>query len=121
MYTIEHLDQLASLENEGLSPSGTMDLWVRGEEVAVYEIEIPDVPQRKRIDMLHWLLEDQLLRPPEDLHFVLGAETSEKTALVYVVAKEVMNRWLMMVESKLVRPQRLAPCLLYTSPSPRDS
>ena len=112
MYTIEHLDQLASLENEGLSPSGTMDLWVRGEEVAVYEIEIPDVPQRKRIDMLPWLLEDQLLRPPEDLHFVLGAETSEKTALVYVVAKEVMNRWLMMVESKLVRPQRLAPDFL---------
>ena len=112
MYTIEHLDQLASRESEGSPLSGSMDLWVRGEEIAVYEVEMPDVPARKRIDMLPWLLEDQLLRPPEDLHFVLGAETSDKTALVYVVAKEVMNRWLMMAESKFVRPQRLAPDFL---------
>ena len=112
MQAVEHFDHLVSIENEELSNFSSMDLWVRGEEVAVYEVEMPDVPQRKRMDMLPWLLEDQLLRPPEDLHFVLGAETTDRKALVYVVAKDVMNRWLMMAESKSIRPQRLAPDFL---------
>ena len=112
MQTIGHLDQLASLENHSLMQPASMDLWIRSEEVSVYEIEMPDVPQRKRAGMLPWLLEDQLLREPEDLHFVLGAETADKKALVYVVGKDVMNRWLMMAESKLVRPLHFAPDFL---------
>ena len=106
---IDHFDQLAALENDQLSLNQTMDLWVRGEEVAVYEVEMPEVPERKWIDMIPWLLEDQLLRPAEELHFVIGPQVSNGKALVYVVTKECMNRWVMMSESKSIRAQSFAP------------
>ena len=112
MREIDHLDQLAALDSEADSGQRLMDFWVPGEEVSVYNVELPDVPPRKQIEMVPWILEDQLLRPVDELHFSIGAKVSEKRALVYVVAKESINRWLMMADSKSVSVQQFVPDFL---------
>lgn len=109
---IEHLDQLAALEVEESTDQLNIDFWVPSEDISVYEAELPNVPPKKQIEMLPWILEDQLLRPVDELHFSIGAKTSEKHAFVYVVAKEAMHRWLMMAESKSVIVEQLAPDFL---------
>lgn len=108
-HTIDHFDQLATIDNAVATDVSTMDVWVPGEHVSAYELEMPDVPERKWNEMIPWLLEDQLLRPIEELHFVMASVLPDRHALVFVVSRENMNRWLMMAESKSVNLRKIAP------------
>ena len=108
---VDHFDRLVAIPDDNSGANRAMGLWVRGEDVAVYELDMPDAPKRRWPEMVPWLLEDQLLRPAETLHFVVDA-VSENRALVYVVAKETMNQWLMMADAKSITPQKLAPDFL---------
>ena len=105
----EHFDDIVALPRQSTDAVEPMVVWVPGEQVSVYELEMPDVPKRRWADMLPWLLEDQLLRPAEDLHFVVGPEVGDNHILVYVVGKEQMNQWRLMAESKALSIQQAVP------------
>jgi len=96
----EHLNALSILPRRSDDAVEQMNVWVPGEHVSVYELEMPDVPRRRWPDMLPWLLEDQLLRPSEELHFVVGPDVTESRILVYVVDKAQVSQWQLLAESK---------------------
>ena len=52
------------------------------------------------------------------LHYEKDAAYSERIPKIEALLEEVKGRW--KVEYRLIEAHSLSPCLLYTSPSPRD-
>lgn len=106
---IHHLDR--HLVSEG-DDHRSVALWVPSERVTVHRIDAPTAPQRKWSELIPWILEDRLLQPVEDMHFVIGAVTTEddkKLIDVSVVSKQDMREWLRIAENASVTPSALVP------------
>jgi type II secretion system protein L len=104
---IHHLDR--HLVNEG-EEHRSMALWVPSERVTVHRIEAPSAPQRKWSELIPWILEDRLLQPVEDMHFVIGAviaEDDKKLVDITVVSKQDMREWLRIADNASVNPSAL--------------
>ncbi len=102
---IHHLDRHLVAEGGELK---SMALWVPSERVTVHRIDAPTAPQRKWSELIPWILEDRLLQPVEDMHFVIGAVTGDKKQVdVTVVSKQDMREWLRIAENASVTPTAL--------------
>jgi general secretion pathway protein L len=104
---IHHLDRQPVTE---ASESKSMALWVPSERVTVHRIDAPAAPQRKWPELIPWVLEDRLLQPVEDMHFVIGGAITagdKKQIDVTVVSKQDMREWLRIAENALVTPTAL--------------
>ena len=67
---IHHLDR--HLVNEG-EEHRSMALWVPSERVTCIALMHRLLRRRKWSELIPWILEDRLLQPVEDMHFVIGA------------------------------------------------
>ena len=106
---IHHLDRHLVNEGEELR---SMALWVPSERVTVHRIDVPTAPQRKWPELIPWILEDRLLQPLEDMHFVIGAVTAEddkKQVDVTVVSKQDLREWLRIAENASVAATAMVP------------
>ena len=104
---IHHLDR--HLVTEG-NESQSMALWVPSERVTVHRIDAPTAPQRKWSELIPWILEDRLLQPVEDMHFVIGAVITagdKKQIDVTAVSKQDMREWLRIAANAQVSPAAL--------------
>lgn len=108
---IDHLNQLAvrhASEDDVLEQIG---LWVPSERILVFRLELPKVSRRKQQEMLPWMLEDQLLSPPDSFEFLI-ADHGSTESLIYVVEKAVLGQWMLLAESASVAPNRMVPDFL---------
>ena len=106
---IHHLDR--HLVNEG-EEHRSMALWVPSERVTVHRIDAPTAPQRKWSELIPWILEDRLLQPVEDMHFVIGSvvtESDNRQVDITVVSKQDMREWLRIADNASVTPTALVP------------
>ena len=104
---IHHLDRQLVTEGE---EHRSMALWVPSERIAVHRIEAPSAPRRKWSELIPWILEDRLLQPVEDMHFVIGAIISaedKKWVDVTVVNRQDMQEWLRIADNVSVAPTAL--------------
>jgi len=116
---IHHLDR--HLVNEG-EEHRSMALWVPSERVTVHRIDAPTAPQRKWSELIPWILEDRLLQPVEDMHFVIGSVVTEgdnKQVDISVVSKQDMREWLRIADNASVIPTAMVPDYL-ALPSEED-
>jgi type II secretion system protein L len=106
---IHHLDR--HLVNEG-DEHRSMALWIPSERVTVHRIDAPTAPQRKWSELIPWILEDRLLQPVEDMHFVIGSVVTEgdnRQVDITVVSKQDMREWLRIADNASVTPTALVP------------
>lgn len=121
---IDHLNQLAARsasDNAALNAANetvkeSISLWVPSERVLVFRMALPKVSRRKQLEMLPWMLEDQLLSSPDNFEFfvvqnpVVGNEDSE--SLIYVVEKTALGQWMLLAEAASVAPEKMVPDFL---------
>ena len=83
MISVDHIYNLdRRITNEGAafdSVAGSnavpMQLWVPSERVGMHLIDVPAAPERKWPELIPWLLEDRLLQPVADMHFVIAGRS----------------------------------------------
>ena len=106
---IHHIDR--HVINEG-EDNKSMALWVPSERITTHRIDAPAAPQRKWSELIPWILEDRLLQPVDDMHFVIGAISStedKKQVDITVVSKQDMRKWLRIADNASVDPVALIP------------
>ena len=98
---VDHIHNLDSyITNEGEAfeaPTDkdlvNMDLWVPSELVSLHLIEPPTAPKRKWAELIPWMLEDRLLQPIEEMHFVDCGQNVDGQIQVLVVSKLEIQNW----------------------------
>ncbi|MFA9462055.1 type II secretion system protein GspL [Thiohalorhabdus methylotrophus] len=93
------------------APSGArLMLCVPGERVRVHTVRLPAGSRRRFRAALPFALEDQLLRDPEEYHFVpLPSPKSQPETPVAVVERRFMDQWLEGLEEHGWRPRVMVP------------
>jgi len=94
---IYHLDQrIGSIEDPLQSVAGTnaatMSLWIPSERVGLHWIDIPSAPQRKWAELIPWVLEDRILQPIEEMHFVVSGRSNNQLQIL-AVSRQDMEEW----------------------------
>ena len=98
--SVEHiynLDQRVDRVDDPLqSVAGTnasaMSLWVPSERVGLHSVDIPSAPQRKWAELIPWLLEDRILQPVEEMHFVIVGRSDDQLHIL-AVSRQDMQEW----------------------------
>lgn len=98
---VDHIHNLDSyITNEGEAfeaptdkDSVNMDLWVPSELVSFHLVEPPAAPKRKWAELIPWMLEDRLLQPIEELHFVDCGQNADGQIQVLVVSQLDLQNW----------------------------
>ena len=109
--SIQHIHQLAHTQrndddDDDLVPS---NLWVNSEGVSLHKIPAPDVSPKKWPEILPWLMEDRILQPVEDTHFVVAQQDADKQLLVWAVAKQKMQEWIEVSHVNGIQPLSMYP------------
>lgn len=104
-----HLDrQLPGSGNSGAA----MALWVPSARVGVHLIDAPSAPQRKWAELIPWILEERILQPVDEMHFVIGdsiERDGKKQVAVSVVSKRDLREWLRIAENAEVDARVMVP------------
>ncbi|MBF0145623.1 MAG: hypothetical protein HQL84_04020 [Magnetococcales bacterium] len=83
-------------------------LVVPGRDVLLTHVEPPAGANKRQLDKaVPFLLEDDLLSPVEQLHFVLGKMGSDGRLPVAVVAKKTMDSWMALVAEWGIQPHAM--------------
>jgi type II secretion system protein L len=98
--SVEHiynLDQrVGSVEDPLHSVAGTntemMSLWIPSERVGLHWVDIPSAPQRKWAELIPWVLEDRILQPIEEMHFVVAGRSNSQLQIL-AVSHQDMKEW----------------------------
>ena len=111
---IHNLDSYITNEGEAFetvadSELVSMDLWVPSECVAVHTIDAPSAPRRKWEELIPWILEDRLLQPIEDMHFVVAGQTAEGQLQILVVAQLEIQNWQRVAKNSGVEAKSMFP------------
>ena len=111
---IHNLDSYITNEGEAFetvadSELVSMDLWVPSEYVAVHTIDAPSAPRRKWEELIPWILEDRLLQPIEDMHFVVAGQTAEGQLQILVVAQSEIQNWQRVAKNSGVEAKSMFP------------
>ena len=111
---IHNLDSYITNEGEAFESAAdadlvSMDLWVPSESVAMHLIEPPSAPKRKWAELIPWILEDKLLQPIEDVHFVVCGQSAEGQLQILVVAKADIQNWQRVAKNSGVVPKSMYP------------
>ena len=101
-------------EGRGLSElaaEGEVVVWTPAAETLLVRAQLPTRSAAKIAQALPYALEEQLVEPPEQLHFAFTHEADGALA-VAVTSRERMDRWLAALHAAGVTPARLAPVTL---------
>ena len=117
MISVDHIYNLdRRITNEGAafdSVAGSnavpMQLWVPSERVGVHLIDVPTAPERKWPELIPWLLEDRLLQPVADMHFVIAGRSHNGQLQIWAVSHNDMREWQRVADNAGVAVQSLVP------------
>src|SRR5882762_4496675 len=96
---------------EGLAPAEDIIVWTPAAETLLLRARLPTRSSAKIAQALPYALEEQLIEPPESLHFAFAQETDGALA-VAVTRRERMQSWLAALAAAGLAPTRLAPVTL---------
>ena len=111
---IHNLDSYITNEGEAFESVAdndlvSMDLWVPSESVSMHLIDPPSAPKRKWAELIPWILEDRLLQPIEDVHFVVCGQSAEGQLQVLVVSQADVQNWQRVSKNSGVVAQSMYP------------
>src|SRR6266540_6567169 len=95
----------------GLEPAEEIIVWTPAAETLLLRASLPTRSAAKIAQALPYALEEQLVEPPERLHFAYTHEADGSLA-VAVTSRERMDRWLSALAAAGLEPTRLAPVTL---------
>jgi general secretion pathway protein L len=96
---------------EGLAPAETTIVWTPAAETLLLRARLPTRSTAKIVQALPFALEEQLIEPPEKLHFAFARE-ADGTLAVAVTRRERMDSWLAALAAAGLVPTHLAPVTL---------
>src|SRR6266705_6692853 len=96
---------------EGLAPAEEIVVWTPAAETLLLHAQLPTRSAAKIAQALPYALEEQLIEPPERLHFAYAHEPDGALA-VAVTRRERMESWLAALAAAGLAPTRLAPVTL---------
>jgi len=96
---------------EGLASAEEVIVWVPAAEALLLHARLPTRSEAKIVRALPYALEEQLIEPPERLHFAFTQEAEGELA-VAVASRERMDRWLSALAAAGLEATRLAPVTL---------
>jgi general secretion pathway protein L len=96
---------------EGLAPAEDIIVWTPAAETLLLRARLPTRSSAKIAQALPYALEEQLIDPPESLHFAFAHEADGALA-VAVTRRERMESWLAAFAAAGLAPTRLAPVTL---------
>jgi type II secretion system protein L len=111
---IHNLDSYITNEGEAFESVAdadlvSMDLWVPSELVAMHLIDPPSAPKRKWAELIPWILEDKLLQPIEEVHFVVCGHSAEGQLQILVVAEADIQNCQRIAKNSGVAPKSMYP------------
>jgi type II secretion system protein L len=117
MTSVDHIHNLdRRITNEGSafesvagSNQTAMQLWVPSERVGLHLIDVPTAPERKWPELIPWLLEDRVLQPVADMHFVIAGRSDGGQLQVLAVSHEDMRNWQRIADNAGVAAQSMVP------------
>ena len=83
-------------------------LWVPSERVGLHSIPIPSAPERKWAELIPWMLEDRLLQPAGEMHFVVVGRDDQQLHIL-AVSQQDMREWLRIADNAGVAASAMAP------------
>ncbi len=83
-------------------------LWVPSERVGLHSIPIPSAPERKWAELIPWMLEDRLLQPVGEMHFVVAGRDDQQLHIL-AVSQQDMREWLRIADNAGVAASAMAP------------
>lgn len=95
----------------GLVPVHDVLVWTPAAETLLLRAQLPTRSAAKIAQALPFALEEQLIEPPEKLHFAFTHEADGALA-VAVTRREILDRWLAALTAAGLRPRRMAPVTL---------
>ncbi|TMG74642.1 MAG: hypothetical protein E6H75_04325 [Betaproteobacteria bacterium] len=96
---------------EGLAPAEEIVVWTPAAETLLLHAKLPTRSAAKIVQALPYALEEQLIEPPERLHFAYTHEADGSLA-VAVTSRERMDGWLAALAAAGLEPTQLAPVTL---------
>ena len=96
---------------EGLAPAEEIVVWTPAAETLLLRARLPTRSIAKIVQALPFALEEQLIEPPEKLHFAFAREADGALA-VAVTRRERMDGWLAALAAAALAPTHLAPVTL---------
>jgi general secretion pathway protein L len=96
---------------EGLAPAEEIIVWTPAAETLLLRARLPTRSAAKIVQALPYALEEQLIEPPERLHFAFAHEADGALA-VAVTRRERMESWLAALAAAGLAPTQLAPVTL---------
>src|SRR6266705_1452455 len=96
---------------EGLAPAEEIIVWTPAAETLFLRARLPTRSAAKIVQALPFALEEQLIDPPERLHFAFAHEADGALA-VAVTRRERMESWLAALAAAGLAPTQLAPVTL---------
>ena len=99
-------DAFGSIDDLRATP---MQLWVPTERIGFHQVEVPTAPERKWPQLIPWLLEDRILQPVEEMHFVVAGRTDNNQLQVLAVSREDMQHWCRVAENSAVAASSMVP------------
>jgi general secretion pathway protein L len=96
---------------EGLAPAEEIIVWTPAAETLLLRARLPTRSVAKIVQALPYALEEQLIEPPERLHFAFAHEADGALA-VAVTRRERMESWLAALAAAGLAPTHLAPVTL---------
>lgn len=83
-------------------------LWVPSDRVGLHSIPIPSAPERKWAELIPWMLEDRLLQPIDEMHFVVAGRDDQQLHIL-AVSQQDMREWLRIADNAGVAASAMAP------------
>src|SRR5258708_503517 len=105
------VEQGAQRGLEGLAPAEEIIVWTPAAETLFLRAHLPTRSPAKIVQALPFALEEQLIDPPERLHFAFAHEADGALA-VAVTRRERMETWLAALAAAGLAPTHLAPVTL---------
>lgn len=102
---MHHLHQRPPVEGPG---EEVFALWVPSERITRHRVPVPSAPERKWPELIPWMLEDRILQPVEEIHFVICGREGDELE-VFAVTREDLRHWLEMAEQVGVNVQSMVP------------
>ena len=96
---------------DGLAGAEEVIVWTPASEALLLQARLPTRSEAKIVQALPYALEEQLIEPPERLHFAFTREADGALA-VAVTGRERMDRWLSALAAAGLETTRLAPVTL---------
>ena len=95
-----------------LSAAQSMSLWVPSERIAVHLVDVPTAPERKWAELIPWMLEDRILQPVDEMHFVIVGRVDNNQLQILAVSQQDLQDWQRVAQNAGVAATSMTPDFL---------